>query len=159
MSSIVVRAGKPADIAAVGDLWEQMLAYHIARDRRFLTADAAREAFLHYVRVRVLRSADNRLLIAEVDGAAAGFLIARIERGGPVFMNPDFGYITDACVQEAHRRHGVGRALFEGAKIWFRAKGMTNIRVSVAAENPAGLRFWKDVGFRPFMERLWYDLD
>jgi ribosomal protein S18 acetylase RimI-like enzyme len=157
--SIVVRAGRPADIATVGDLWEQMLAYHIERDRRYLTADGAREAFLHYVRVRVLRSADNKLLIAEVDKAPAGFLIARIERGGPVFLHPDFGYITDTCVDEDYRREGVGRALFEAAKSWFRAKGVTNIRVSVASENPGSMTFWRDLGFRPFMERLWYDLD
>jgi len=159
MSSIIVRAGRPADVGAVGDLWEQMLAHHVARDRRYLTASTAREAFLRYIRLRVLRSPDNRLLIAEVDGKPVGFLIARVERGGPVFLNPDFGYITDASVHEDYRRQGVGRALFEAAKSWLRAKGMTNIRVSVASENPDGVAFWRDLGFRPFMERLWYDLD
>ena len=159
MSSIIVRAGRPGDIAAVGQLWEQMLNYHIARDRRFLIADGAKEAFQHYARTRVLRSADNRLLIAEADGAPIGFLIARIERGGPVFLNPDFGYITDTSVAETHRRNGAGSALFEAAKAWFRTKGVTNIRVSVASENPDGMDFWTEVGFRPFMQRLWYDLD
>lgn len=156
---IVVRAGKPADLDAVGDLWEQMLRHHIARDRRYLTAPGAREAFLRYIRTRVLRSQEHRLLFAEADGAPAGFLVARVERGGPVFLNPDFGYITDASVHEDFRRHGVGRALFEAAKAWFRVKGVTNIRVSVASENPDGLSFWRGLGFRPFMERLWYDLD
>lgn len=154
-----MRAGKPADLDAVGDLWEQMLRHHIARDRRYLTAPGARNSFMHYVRTRVLRSREHRLLLAEVDAAPAGFLVARVERGGPIFLNPDFGYITDASVNEDYRRQGVGRALFQGAKTWFREKGITNIRVSVASENPDAMTFWRDLGFRPYMERLWYDLD
>ena len=89
--SIVVRAGRPADIATVGDLWEQMLAYHIERDRRYLTADGAREAFLHYVRVRVLRvparGAHEAMAAGEVDIAIglfpdlkAGFFQQRLYR-------------------------------------------------------------------------------
>ncbi len=157
--AVTVRMGRQSDLEAIGGLWEQLIAFHTQLDRRFLTAKGARESFLRHISGTILRSPDHALIVAEVDGEVAGFLIAKLEYGGPIFLNPNFGYITDACVDEAHRRLGLGHRLFDAARQWFRARGMTNIRVSVATENPVACAFWRDLGFRPFMERLWYDLD
>ncbi len=157
--TVTVRLGRATDLPAVGDLWAELIDFHITRDRRFLTARNARESFVRHLSGTILRSPDHAVFVAEVDGRIAGFLVAKVEYGGPIFLNPNFGYITDACVDEAFRRQGIGHHLFGAAKSWFRARGLTNIRVSVATENPVACSFWRDLGFRPFMERLWYDLD
>lgn len=142
----------------MGDLWEELMDYHLRLDERFKRGDKSRDAFLRYLKNTTLRSPDHFLYVAERDGAMVGFLIGRIEYGGPIFENPDFGYITDACVAPACRRTGVGKLLFDEARAWFRKRNLPCVRVSVSTENEAAMAFWREVGFRPFMERLWYDL-
>lgn len=157
--TVIIRRGTAGDLPAIGDLWEQLMAFHIARDPRFATSAHARADYLRHVSHCLARSSDHAVLVAVVDGVVAGLMVARVEYGGPIFQDPNFGYVVDACVDENHRRLGLGRGLFEAAKKWFRTRGMSNIRVSVASANPLAQAFWRDMGFRPFMERLWYDLD
>lgn len=157
-SAVLVRAGRIQDLPAVGDLWEELMEYHLRLDERYERGTGSREVFLRHLKATTLRSPDHRLWIAEVEGAIAGFLVGRVEYGGPVFAHPDFGYITDACVSPVYRRLGVGRRLFQDARAWFESRHLKSIRVSVSTENPVAMAFWREVGFRPFMERLWYDL-
>jgi ribosomal protein S18 acetylase RimI-like enzyme len=153
-----VRAGRLQDLPAVGDLWEELMDYHVRLDPRFKRGRSSRDAFLRYLKNTTLRSPDHFIYVAEVAGGIAGFLIGRVEYGGPVYESPDFGYVTDACVAPACRRMGIGRLLFDEARTWFRSRKLASIRVSVSTENPVAMAFWREVGFRPFMERLWYDL-
>ncbi|HEY3265807.1 MAG TPA: GNAT family N-acetyltransferase [Armatimonadota bacterium] len=155
---VIVRAARNSDLPAIGDLWEQLMSFHTQRDARFAVARNARSAYLRYLATNVMPVPDNLVLVAEIDGRVVGFLAGRVEHGGPIFSDPHFGYITDMSVDEGCRRRAVGRRLFASAQSWFRARGVTNIRVSVSTENPVSTAFWKGVGFRPFMERLWYDL-
>jgi ribosomal protein S18 acetylase RimI-like enzyme len=157
--AVTVRRGRPADLQAIGALWDELLEFHIRLDDRYKTAPQARETFVRHVSGSVMRSPDHALFVAEAEGRIVGFLIGRVEHGGVIYADPDFGYITDACVHEDYRRLGVGRLLFDAVREWFRGRGLSNIRVSVATDNPVSRSFWMGMGFRPFMERLWYDLD
>lgn len=156
--AVSVRTGRLQDLPAVGDLWEGLMDYHLRLDARYERGRGSRDAFLRYLKTTTLKSPDHVLLVAEAEGEIAGFLAARVEYGGPIFARPDFGYVTDTSVSPAFRRLGVARALFDEAREWFQARNLASIRVSVSTENEAAMAFWRDVGFRPFMERLWYDL-
>lgn len=158
-ATIKIRPGASRDVESVADLWEELMRFHVDLDTRFRTSTDARISMIRYLNGTVLRSRDYTLLVAEVDGCVAGFLIGRLEYGGGVYADPDFGYITDACVGSQYRRLGLARALFVEMKAWFQSRNLTNIRVSVAVANPVSKAFWKEMGFRPFMERWWYDLE
>ncbi|HEY3414535.1 MAG TPA: GNAT family N-acetyltransferase [Armatimonadota bacterium] len=156
--AVLVRVARVQDLPAVADLWEELMDYHLRLDARYERSTGSREVFLRHLKSTAMRSPDHMLWIAESERAIAGFLAARVEYGGAVFAHPDFGYITDACVSPSYRRLGVGRRLFAEARAWFETRHLKSIRVSVSTDNPAAMAFWREVGFRPFMERLWYDL-
>lgn len=157
--TITIRRGTREDVAAVSGLFLELMAFHEDLDARFAPGRTARAAFENHLLGSILRSQSAVLFVAERDGALVGFLTARIEYAGPIYRHGDHGFISDAYVGEEHRRHGVGRRLAEAAGAWFRRRGVAHVRVSVATCNDTARTFWRDMGFRPFMERLWLDLD
>lgn len=153
-----VRRATRRDLPDIGRLWMELVAYHARRDPRFRARPDALEAYLGFLRSHVLSGRDSIVLVADHGGAVCGFLAARVENAGPIYEIGEFGYICDLCVAESARRLGVGRALVNSAIEWFSARGVSNVRISVAALNPDALEFWRKLGFRPFMERWWLDV-
>lgn len=157
--AVKVRRGHSGDLDAIGLLWLQLMEYHAVRDPRFRARENGLESFRELLATQVLRRRDNVLFVAEFEGRVVGFMVARVDSAGPIYEDSEFGYVSDACVDESARRLGVGRALYEASRAWFRTRGVSNVRVSVATANPLARAFWSDMGFQPFMERLWADLN
>jgi len=106
MSAITVRPYRGSDEAALLTLWNAAM-----------RCDRIDEVTL---RTRVLLDPNFRpegLLIAEEDGRAVGFCLS-LARQVPLYgqgLEPELGWITAFGVHPAHRRRGIGRALFEAA--------------------------------------------
>jgi ribosomal protein S18 acetylase RimI-like enzyme len=117
---------------------------HTGRDRRGFLCRALREALAD--------SAVRVSLAARVDGAVAGFLMARMDYG-------DFGRVEPSAVIDTvgvdplREREGLGRALLSQLLLNLRALGVERVETVVAPGNLALLGFFHDAGFRP-SERL-----
>ena len=48
--------------------------------------------------------------------------------------------------------------LFSAARAWLRRRDVGVAQLNVAASNPAALGFWRQVGFRDYMHRMWLGL-
>ena len=57
-------------------------------------------------------------------------------------------HVEALVVDEAHRRGGVGTALMEAATAWARARGTSEILLTVWAGNVAGEAFYERLGYR-----------
>ena len=66
--------------------------------------------------------------------------------------------MTDVAVDPAARRSGVGRALFEAVKGWFRAQGVSHLRLMVAHNNSISQAFWRVMGCTDYMDQMWCNL-
>jgi mycothiol synthase len=82
-------------------------------------------------------------LVAELDGRAAGFLLARRWDDDAV------GYIDLLAVHPAHQRRGVGTALLQTAFAGFASGGLREAQLGVASDNPHALGLYERVGMRP----------
>ncbi|HLC15018.1 MAG TPA: GNAT family N-acetyltransferase [Thermodesulfovibrionia bacterium] len=60
------------------------------------------------------------------------------------------GLIENCYIAPEFRRHGVGSRLVDEARKWFSKNDIHRIEISVAAQNPEALDFWKRCGFEPF---------
>ena len=80
-------------------------------------------------------------LVAEVDGAVAGFLT--VEPAGPGRVE-----LTRLYVDPERRRGGVGRLLLDAAIDVARRAGARSILVNVFADNAVGRGFYEREGFR-----------
>lgn len=93
-------------------------------------------------------------LIAEEDGAIAGFLEGRLFDG-----RPPIGYVYFVAVDPERRRRGAGRLLVEEALRRFEGAGATRVFAAVPGDNGASLALFRSLGFRetPSGEmRRWY---
>ena len=158
-STPVVRHAELKDISAIEVLWQEMMDFHIKNDWRLKIRPTARESYIRYVKGTLMKSPGHFIVVAELQGKIVGYLTGRIENTEPVYVVSYFGHITDISVTESARRHGVGKALFAYAEMWFKTLGLHTIRLSVAVTNPVSRAFWQGVGFQPFFERYWYDIN
>ncbi len=155
----VIRPATTNDLDEIMRLYQQLMGLHETLDPRLALDWDGIKAFRDHL-VNVLDSDYDRILVAEApDGAGlAGFIMGRLAQNPPVFRQPYYGYVTDTCVDERWRRQGIGRALFEALRAWFRAQGLLTMQVNVAARNPTSQAFWRAMGFTDYLERLWREV-
>jgi ribosomal-protein-alanine N-acetyltransferase len=87
-------------------------------------------------------------LVAEVDQAVVGYLVAR-EAGGS-------GEILNLAVDPSYRRGGIARALLDAGLAALRRRGAEEIFLEVRESNFAAQALYLGAGFRPVGQRAGY---
>lgn len=84
------------------------------------------------------------ILLAERDGHLAGYLVCF----PGVFMDRVVAslHIADLFVREPDRRHGVGRALMEGAAAFAADRDIRTLFWTVWRKNPGAMQFYERLG-------------
>lgn len=157
MRQIAIRSARPSDMDEVMRLYRQLMAFHEALDPRLALDWDRLEAFRDYLTDVVLESASCRLLVAEAPPSPglAGFILGRLAESPPIFAQPCYGLVSDVCVDENWRRQGMGRALFEALREWFREQRVRTMQLNAASRNPVSQAFWRALGFTDLLDRLW----
>lgn len=128
-------------------MWLELIDYHRRLDAMYPVVAGLREALRDEIE-RGLRGGPCRLLVAELEGAAVGFLFAEVERGSSRDAGgPRTSWIHELYVVPEQRRCGVGRALVEAAEGFFEEQGGGRLTVRVESSNEPGLRFWRNLRF------------
>jgi L-amino acid N-acyltransferase YncA len=153
----VIRQARADDAEAILLLWQEMMAFHAAREPFFTISPQGPGNFLKWLR-ECMRKGGTRVVVAEAEGRLAGYCLAVLSCYPPVFMQSDYCEIYDLAVSDAYRRSGVGRALLQDIKAWSAQKGIKRIEARVALANELSTRFWRAMGLRPYMESLYIDL-
>jgi ribosomal protein S18 acetylase RimI-like enzyme len=94
-----------------------------------------------------LESADEATFLAERDGEVVGILRCVHSTGSPLLFPAHYGYVSSVYVPPAHRRSGILRALLDEAVAWCDERGLTEIRLHNAADNPLAEQVWERLGF------------
>lgn len=147
------------DADAIGEMWLALVAYHQALDP--LLPAAAPGGQHRYVRRLLERLNDpfTRTLVAEENGIVVGFVLGMIvDLMQDIFVQQPGGFLADIYVEPNYRQHGVGTALVDSLKEWFREHKVDFFEWHVAAHNPTGIAFWHTVGGREVMLRMRVDL-
>ena len=146
--------------------WHRDLYTDVARtsrryyESRLTDRDAladGREAF------RIERKMQGFVLVAELDGRPAGYLMAHLA-GFPYkhqlrTRKPNLeGYVAEVLVDKRARRRGVGLALLREAERRLMALGCDNLQIGVSSDNTAARRLYRRFGFREFGLRLRKDV-
>lgn len=78
-------------------------------------------------------------LVADADGAVAGYVVARSAR--------DEGEILNLGVAGAHRRRGIGRGLVERALALLEQRGVQAVYLEVRESNAVARKLYRSLGF------------
>jgi ribosomal protein S18 acetylase RimI-like enzyme len=132
VSAAIVRpfraADAPALVAILVETFLDTWAPQMSAERVAAHGPEARAAA--YVREK-----GTAFLVAEVDGAAAGFVHA------------EDGFVNALHIAAAMRRRGVGRALMAAAETAMRAAGATRVRLETDTFNAASQALYAALGY------------
>ena len=157
MSEIVVRKAEPGDSARVGQLAGELVRMHHEADPvRFYLPENVEAGYVRWFS-RELRRAEAVVLVAEVDGAIAGYAYGAIEDRDWAMLLDRHGALHDVLVDAKVRQAGVGRALVRGMVEALEALGAPIVVLSTMVANEKAQRVFRACGFRSTMIEMTCD--
>ena len=140
-----IRRARPADYAAVQELWTALHREQEASDPRYRLAPDAAQRWMADLRAWSRSDAD-RVFVAEHDDGLIGLLVAHLHWPAPIYEQRLLVWVDDLYVRPAFRGCGVGRGLLHAAVRWGADAGAREVRAGVLASNGAARRFWEGMG-------------
>jgi GNAT superfamily N-acetyltransferase len=138
-------------------LWRELMDLHAELNPLFERRAGAEKAWLTYAQNNI-KEKDALVLVAEEKGRIIAYGMATVLAYPPVFTTTHFGELVEMAVHAERRRQGLGTALTARIKAWFETKNVRHVEVRLLCANPVSSRFWRAVGFEPYMEILAMDL-
>jgi GNAT superfamily N-acetyltransferase len=163
-------AAEAEDLAAVVALCMEVEAQHERYwPLRWQRREGLEEGYLSWMRGRLK---DPRMLIyvardrslpgpatlfdpeGKTRGAVVGMVIVTIMKEVPIYTYSEYAFIQDMAVREGHRRRGIAQRLLAGAAEWTEGRGLNQLRLMVADQNPGGRAAFEKAGFRPTYQEM-----
>jgi ribosomal protein S18 acetylase RimI-like enzyme len=151
MDGLAIRAAAPSDRPqlrrAVIELHDHERRLHSSR----LPGDQTADAYLAWMEKRAAEQ--GAVLIAEIDGAFAGFVAGWLEQENHIEETPDsnrFGYVSDICVLRAFRGRRIASELLDAVELRLRREGVTRVRLCTLAANSAARASYERSGYEAY---------
>ncbi len=144
--ALSIRRAQPRDLAEVVRLRIALLREHASNAVYGRLRDDAEERANELFGMQ-LRLEDQITFLAERGSDVVGILRCADTVGSPLLDPARYGYISSVYVAPSERRHGVLRALFGAAEEWCLGRGLTELRLHNAPENPLSSGAWSALGF------------
>lgn len=129
---------------------------HESRDEHFALACDANLRWQSLMNEMMHRD-DGFVIVGEVAGAACGYILGWLARNPPIYATSTVGFISELAVSASVRRRGVGTALMEAAREWFRGRGVHEFQLATACWNEDAKAFWERLGGRPILTRYRFE--
>jgi ribosomal protein S18 acetylase RimI-like enzyme len=141
--TIAIRRGNARDRGFVLDLGRRVAATSVSPLRIALEplVEGAYERLVEYVFAR-----EHEVLVADVDGAAAGFALLIYDLPDEITLTEQT-FIAYMAVEPALQRRGIGRALMERIEENARGRGTPYLSLMVTEENDAARALYAAAGF------------
>jgi ribosomal protein S18 acetylase RimI-like enzyme len=151
MEGLSIRAAalsdRPQLRRAVVELQDHERRLHSSR----LPGDQIADAYLAWMEERAAEH--GAVLIAEIDGAFAGFVAGWIEEESHICETPEynrFGYVSDICVLPAYRGRRIASRLLDAVERRLRAEGAARVRLFTLAANRAARATYEGSGYTAY---------
>lgn len=158
---MIIRPVRRDEVDEVGKLWFELVTYH--RNLSDLMPIPAEDGAERYA-ARIRWSVDDnhvQTYVAEENNQLIGYVYGTVIDLLPEMFDAErAGIVGDIYVKSDQRRKGVGTALMDAMKDWFRLRGVSHYEWYVAAMNEQGIRFWeKTMSGKQVMVRMRANVD
>jgi ribosomal protein S18 acetylase RimI-like enzyme len=142
-----VRPANLADAERIAELRLALLAHHktnaiysrMRRDARSRAVELTKEQL----------ASDNQIVFVATNNARiVGMLRCTDQRGHRLLRPARYALIATVYVEPSARREGVLRSLMDAAIAWSRERGLKEMRLQNAIDNPLAIATWEALGFR-----------
>ncbi|MBQ1820150.1 MAG: GNAT family N-acetyltransferase [Clostridia bacterium] len=149
-----IRFAVESDLKRVNALRRQVNELHVKGKPEIFKPGFPKELEDHVY--TVFRDPEQRIAVAERDGALCGFAVLHhIVRPETPFMKVrDCLDIDEFCVDAAFRRQGVGTALIAFVRAYAKERGFSRIELNMWEFNRDALAFYEAVGFKTYRRYL-----
>jgi ribosomal protein S18 acetylase RimI-like enzyme len=149
--SVFIRPATLSDADTLTSLNAVVQNLHAKLEPKHFLADAETEKVRSFF-VTLLKSAANRLFIAEIEAIPVGYVWFEIQntRPTPFTQARNRLYIHHIVVSEKSRRRGVASELTRVVEAEAFSIGVTKVVVDAWAANEVAQRFFESQGFFPF---------
>jgi GNAT superfamily N-acetyltransferase len=157
VQTMAVRRAEIKDVSIIVRLWKEFMLDHdkevLAKHPQFKPYQERKkmgyknfEAFA----AKNIKSKESIVLIAEVDGRAAGYCLAYIKENIPVFKLTKLGYISDMFVKKEFRNLRLSSAFKDETLKWFKEKGINHVSLAVNDGNDYARAVYRKWGFEDY---------
>ena len=154
---VIIRKAVTEDVPSILELWKEMMDFHKERDRIFSRSVTGHEGFADYISGHMSRDT-SCVFVAEAGKDIVGYCLAFVEKYPPVLEIKEYGLVQDIAVSEKYRHRGIGKRFLNEARNWFSEKGISRIEARVATTNKISTGFWAKMGFTPYLETVFVEL-
>lgn len=152
-SAVRVRQAVTGDLPALIGLWAQLRELsHEGGQRAGRAPTPAAVAGVEERLGECMRSAECRMIVAEMDDAVVGMAVLSASRIGQL-LETSAAQLSHLVVADGYRKRGVGRALVASAVGWAEDIGADEVVVNVYPSLREGNRFYARLGFAPLVVR------
>jgi aminoglycoside 6'-N-acetyltransferase I len=145
-SPITIREAASSDLPAIVALRIALLREH-AHNTIYGRLRADAEARAEKLFAAQLRSPSEIIFLADVGGETVGVLRCIQSSGSPLLEPAQYAYVSSVYVLPRWREQGVLRALLAAADRWCAERGLDEMRLHNAADNPLANAAWEALGF------------
>ncbi|HLA44486.1 MAG TPA: GNAT family N-acetyltransferase [Aggregatilineales bacterium] len=150
-----VREAITKDIEELLRLWQERTDIYLQSERRQrIKQETWREAVLNWI-----QHDDAVVLVADRDGQLIGYIVGWVWHNPPLIEPAHYGLVSEMSVDGHCKQGGVGTAMLDHLKTWFRERELGYFEVRVPVRQPIEQAFWRAVGAKDFYDHLYYRLD
>lgn len=155
LSDFSIRKASQTDLPALGRLGASLVATHHAFDgERFIMPKGDLSGGYAAFLAGELERDGVVILVAELDGAVAGYVYAGVEPHSWKELRDVAGFIHDVAVEEHARGRGIATALLDAASRALEDRGVPRVMLWSAEQNIAAQRLFERLGFRRTMVEM-----
>lgn len=141
---MMIRPAKIEDAQAVAILWLDLVQYHRALDDKMpLPAADGVQRYAQRIRNTVYDDWSQTYVAVEHDEIVGYVMGMVIDLLPEMFKDEKAGMVGDIFVLPERRGRGMGIALMDVMKNWFRLRQVSYYEWYVASANQSGIRFWE----------------
>jgi len=103
-------------------------------------------------------TSDGSLVLVAIDhNKVIGYSISEITQKPPALRNKNLGIIYDMAITADHRGKGIGKAMLDRIKAWFKERGIKRIEISAVTKKTIGTTFWREQGFQDYEDIMYLE--
>lgn len=147
---VKIRNAVAADLDAVLTLLKELDEAHVLLEPSLLQSFTEPPRPSDWLLTR-FTDPNEACFVAEAGRTIIGFVWSKAQPPPaiPAFIQQPLQLIGDLVVEASSRRRGVGLALLNRALDWGRARGLTQVQLTVFEKNREAREFYEKLGFRP----------
>lgn len=145
----MIRRAEARDASRINELLYQVQAVHAELYPEIFRV--GEKKYTDSALVEIIRCDRTPIFVCEEDGLVKGyaFCVLKITENDAQRVDRKEVYIDDLCVDEAERRQGVGRKLFDHVKTFAKEQGFDAVTLNVWNRNVSAYAFYESLGMTP----------